>query len=218
MKPIKSAKIISVFFIAVSIFLSSCSKEENKDENLGENAKMSGFLKSFYKNDYQFGASTNTKSGIDALDRQVEVEDCIITEVFVGNDEVARGYVITNKATNDFLYFIDVDRVQFRLTAIKFDINETKVFNNINELDKYLSTDELDYIRIAEDYASGNTSVEEMRFWGWGPAHPAGDCIEGRRYWVRTYYVLGVGVDTDPVPNSTGTGQLWSPCGEYVNP
>lgn len=156
---------------------------------------------------------TNPKSNLSSLNRSTEVENLIITEVFVGDATTARGYIITDKYTNNFLYFIDVDRANFKLTFVKVDINDTKVFNNINELDKYLSTDELDYIKIAEDYTTGNSSVEERRFWGWGPMF-GGDCIGGVRTMYHTYYVLGVGVDTDPIM-ANGV-PLTEPCGGSV--
>ena len=33
-----------------------------------------------------------------------------MTEVFVGNQEKANGYVVTDKVTEEFLYFVNVDR------------------------------------------------------------------------------------------------------------
>ena len=218
MKTIKSAFFsLLVLFIGTSL-TTSCSKDEETGKSVSENAKVSTYLKSFYSTNYQLGKSVDTKitKASSGLSKSTEFENFVITEVFVGEDTIARGYIITDKSTNDFLYFIDVDRVDFKLTSVQIDTNDTKVFNDINELDKYLSTDKLDYIKIAEDYAAGTSSVEERRFWGWGPSHPSGECINGHEYWVHTYYVLGVGVST--VSDTSSGEALWSPCGEYVNP
>ncbi|AWA31125.1 hypothetical protein HYN48_14065 [Flavobacterium magnum] len=73
-----------------------------------------------------------------------------MTEVFVGDDLRPRGYLITEKETNDFLFFADVDRTDFKLTTFEPKSNPTKIFENINELDKYLSTDEFDLIKVID--------------------------------------------------------------------
>lgn len=206
-----------VLFIGTSL-ITGCSNEDETNSALNENAKVSNYLEAFYSSNFQLGKSveTNQKSNSSALNRSTEVDNLIITEVFVGNDETARGYIITDKSTNDFLYFIDVDRVDFKLTSVKIETNDTKIFENIDNLDKYLSTDKFDYIKIAEDFASGNSTVEANKFWGWGPAHPSGNCINGRDYWVKDYYVLWIPVSQANEPANGGL--LWSPCGEYVNP
>lgn len=215
MKTIKTAFFsLLVLFIGTSL-ITSCSKEDETNKGVSENAKVSTYLKSFYSTSYQLGKSVeaNPKSNSSSLNRSTEVENLIITEVFVGDATTARGYIITDKDTNDFLYFIDVDRVTFKLTSVKVDVNDTKIFNDINELDKYLSTDELDYIKIAEDYTTENSSVEERRFWGWGPMF-GGPCEGGIRTMYHTYYVLGIGVDTDPIM-ANGVA-LTEPCGASV--
>ena len=214
MKKFIAFRILAITLIA-TFLITSCSKDDGTDASVSENAKVSTYLKSFYSTSYQLGKSVeaNPKSNSSSLNRSTEVENLIITEVFVGDATTARGYIITDKDTNDFLYFIDVDRVNFKLTSVKVDINDTKIFNDINELDKYLSTDELDYIKIAEDYSDGINSVEERRFWGWGPMF-GGPCVDGIRTMFHTYYVLGVGVDTDPIM-ANGVA-LTEPCGASV--
>lgn len=199
--------------------LNGCSDQNEALSDNSTNAKVSTFLRKFYSENFHLGKKVETiiaASPSASMLRTKEFDNVIITEVFVGNDVRARGYVITDKVSNDFLYFLDVDRTDFKLTSISIDVNETIVFNDINELDKYLATDELDYIKIAEDFANGNTTIEANRFWGWGQGHPSGICVNGRDYWVREYYVCWFGVSQGPVPGEGGN--LWSPCGEYVNP
>jgi hypothetical protein len=160
-----------VLFIGTSL-ITSCSNDNETNISVSENAKISNYLKSFYLTNYKLGKSveTNPKSISSDLNRSTEVENLVITEVFVGDATTARGYIITDKNTNDFLYFIDVDRVNFTLTSVKIDVNDTKIFNGIDELDKYLSTDEFDYIKIAEDYVPEDESnvLGRRRFWGTG--------------------------------------------------
>ncbi|WP_395052815.1 hypothetical protein, partial [Flavobacterium sp.] len=144
MKTIKSTFFsLLVLFVGTSLVI-SCSKDDETNTKVIENAKVSSYLETFYSTNFQFGKSveTNPKSNSTLLNRSTEVENLVITEVFVGNASTARGYVITDKNTNDFLYFIDVNRVDFKLTTFKVDGNDTKIFNDIDELDKYLSTDE----------------------------------------------------------------------------
>lgn len=202
-----------ILFIGTSM-ITSCSNDNETNTGAIENAKVSSYLKSFYSSTYQLGKSveTNPKRNSSALNRNAEVENLVITEVFVGDATTARGYVITDKNTNAFLYFIDVDRVDFKLTTTKIDVNDTKIFNNIDELDKYLSTDKFDYIKIAEDYVTEQSA--ERRFWGWGPMF-GGPCAGGVRPMYHTYYVLGIGVDTDPILGSNGQ-PLTEPCGASV--
>jgi hypothetical protein len=219
MKIIKNTFFSLLILFVGSSLITSCSKDDETNTNVSENSKVSSYLKSFYPTNYQLGKSVDTKifRPSSSTSRSKEFDNFVITEVFVGNDTMARGYIITDKSTNDFLYFIDVDRVDFKLTSVKIETNDAKVFENIDYLDKYLSTDKFDYIKIAEDYASGSSNVEVSKFWGWGPSHPSGDCNNGRDYWVHTYYVIGIGVSTTTVPDVYGE-PLWSPCGEYVNP
>ena len=214
MKTIKSTFFsLLVLFLGTSL-VTSCSKDDETNSNVIENAKVSSYLETFYSTNFQFGKSveTNPKSNSTLLNRSTEVENLVITEVFVGNASTARGYVITDKNTNDFLYFIDVNRVDFKLTTYKVDVNDTKIFNDIDALDKYLSTDEFDYIKIAEDYVAEQSA--ERRFWGWGPMF-GGPCVGGVRTMYHTYYVFGIGVDTDPIPDLYG-GNLTEPCGGAV--
>ena len=214
-----------VLFIGTSL-ITSCSKEDETNIGVSENAKISNYLKSFYSKNYQLGKSVETKPEFNTniLNKSTEIENLIITEVFVGEDETARGYIITDKATNDLLYFIDVDRINFKLTSVKVDINDTKVFNNINDLDKYLSTDKFDYIKIAEDYVPEENGdvLGKRRFWGTGYSLGAaftgidGGCYQGV---YSNYYVFGINVSGDPspvqTPNSSGSGthNLSIPCG-----
>lgn len=209
MKIIKNVATILVVLFSITAIITSCTKEEQVNEELNQNSKVTNYLKNFYPTNFKLGKSVETKVNVSSssLSRSTEYEDYVITEVFVGNDTRARGYIITDKETNDFLYFIDVDRVDLKLTSVKIDVNETILFENINELEKYLSTDEFDYIKIAEDFNS-DPSLERRRFWGselsWGACGPNTDgspgCFQGQ---YSTYYVFWIG----GTPKPTGITQ-----------
>lgn len=213
MKLIRNTFFSLLVVLTGTSLITSCSKDDETITNSNENTKVSSYLKSFYSTNYQLGKSVETKSNSSLLNRSAEIENLVITEIFVGDETRARGYIVTDKSTNDFLYFIDVDRVDFKLTTVKIDVNDTKVFSGIDELEKYMSTDEFDYIKIAEDLVAEQSS--ERRFWGWGPMF-GGPCKGGVRIMYHTYYVFGIGVDTDPVLASDGVSSLQEPCGEAV--
>lgn len=212
MKTIKSSLFSLLVLFVVTSFITSCSKDEQTNSNVSENAKVSNYLKSFYPTKFQLGKSIDTKisKATSEISKSIEVENVIITEVFVGDDTRARGYVITDKSTNQFLYFIDVNRIDYKLTSVKIDANETKVFENIEVLDKYISSNQLDFIKIAED-VNVSPSLVASKFWGSGSAHTSGDCVNGRDYWVQEYYVCWIVVSSHHVP-AIGGGDLWSPC------
>lgn len=198
MKLFKNNRLLLLVLFSTYFILSSCTKEDESDKNVTENSKVSAYLKTFYSTDFQLGKSVQIKNQIksSSLSRTTEVEDFSITEVFVGSDTRARGYIITDNSTNEFLYFIDVDRFDYKLTTVKIDINDTKVFNNIDDLGSYVTTNELDYIKIAEDYSIELENGAERRpFWGSGGWHTIGGCDNGWQTVANVYYVFWIAAD-----------------------
>jgi len=185
--------------IITSIGIISCTKNDETNESINGNAKVSSYLKSFYTKDFQLGKSVDAKiiKATSTLSKSTEIENLVVTEVFVGNDTTARGYVITNKSTNEFLYFIDVDRIDYKLTSVKIDVNNTIVFNNIDELDKYTSTNGFDLIKVAEQVNSG--ILQNNRFWGWS-SWTWSPCVNGFHNGTRTYSVFWLEVAYDYNP------------------
>jgi hypothetical protein len=167
MKALKNGILLLLVVLTTTCLTTSCSKENVTDQKVSENMKVSSYLKSFYPGSYKLGKSVESKvrEASNAGSRTTEGEDLVVTEVFVDESSIARGYVITDKITNDFKYFIDVDRENYKLTAAKIVINETKVFENINTLDNYISTNEFDFIKIAADHDNTTGSSNE-KFWG----------------------------------------------------
>ena len=195
MKKFIGIRILAIALIA-SFGIISCSKNDETNNSETGNAKVSNYLKSFYHTNYQLGKSVDTKlkkeSSNQSLSKSTEVEDFIITEVLVGNDTTARGYVVTRKSDNEFIYFIDVDRIDYKMTTVKVDVNDTKVFNNIDELDKYTSTNEFDLITVAEQVNAG--IIANNKFWGWG-LWQYSDCVGGKKNAIRLYHVFWLSAD-----------------------
>jgi hypothetical protein len=105
------------------------------------------------------------------------------------------------------LYFIDVDRIDHEMITKDFDKDETMFFENINELEKYAITNELDFMEIIEEYAM--ELIQERKFWGWQQWVQC-DRETGEGYVFSTYYVAGIPVKTKPVMGNGG--QLIQPC------
>lgn len=212
MKKFIAFRILAITLIA-TILITSCSKEDGTDASVSENAKVSTYLKSFYSTNYQLGKSVEaiTKNN-SSLNRSAELDNLVITEVFVGDATTARGYIITDKNTADFLYFIDVDRVNFNLTSTDIESNDTKTFSDINDLDKYITTNGLDYIYIAENYNSEQRL--DPRFWGF--EYSQGPCNEatGLAVLYEDYYVFGVRVKHVKSIGEDG-GDVIEPCGMH---
>lgn len=74
-----------------------------------------------------------------------------VTEVFVGNETVARGYNFVDKTTRKLVYFADVDRVNNVLTIVDLSTNERIITDRINELPEYELTERFNFIKVIED-------------------------------------------------------------------
>ncbi|MBC7439529.1 MAG: hypothetical protein H7250_06050 [Flavobacterium sp.] len=144
-----------------------CSKDENS--NSSKNAKVNNYLARFYKKNFYIGNSVETavvKSPTlsfarTTLAKSEEFEGIKLSEVFVGEDERARGYIVTDKDTNEFLYFADVDRENFKFTKVDINANLTEELENIQQLDKYNATNQLDLIKIVQELKDGNLQNDE---------------------------------------------------------
>lgn len=194
MKKLFQKSVLLLFSIA--LFSTSCS-DENQEQNSNKKSKADLYLKAFYKTDYHTGKSVETRilnSNISVNARTIEYEDVILEEIFIGDEERARGYVVTDKYSNEFLYFVDVDRIDFKLTAYDATVNQTIIKENIHLIQEWAESNKLDYVKLFEDYnqAVNSGNQNRGRFWGWTEWTPVGDCNNGRRTMVRSHYILGI--------------------------
>ena len=150
MKHLKSTLFsLIVLFVSASMFV-SCSEDNETTTNETTNKNVDSFLKSFYSKDYVFGQSAkiNPNSQISAIARTASLEEVELTEVFVDNETKARGYIITDKNTGEFLYFIDVDRDTYILTSLDVKNSEQRTFNNIDDIYNYFSSFKVRCLRV----------------------------------------------------------------------
>lgn len=214
-------------FSLIALFISanmlvSCSSDNDTNTNEATNKNVDSFLKSFYSKDYSLGITTkiNPNSQISEMSRTATLEDVELTEVFVDNDDKARGYIITNKNTGEFLYFIDVDRDTYTLTSLDVKNSEQKTFSNINDIYNYFSTDEFDFIEIALD-DNNSTNTTDRRFWGsqisYGTPFEGidGNCYQGV---YSTYYVFGIAVSGPKAVQNDNGSNAYVPCGTEYQP
>lgn len=188
MKKIISIRIIAITLIAV-IGISSCSKNDDTN-NSTKNAKVSSFLKSFYNKKTELGTSLESKYTKESSEfsKSEEIGDIVVTEVFVDDEVRARGYVITDKETSEFLNFIDVDRIGLKMTKVDIDASQTEVSENIDELEKYYSTNEFDFIKVTQDLINENaqgSTLSRIRY-------SYGSCRNGWRGVYQASYFLGI--------------------------
>uniref|UniRef100_UPI00404B5A24 hypothetical protein n=1 Tax=Flavobacterium sp. TaxID=239 RepID=UPI00404B5A24 len=211
--------------IAVLGFLVSCSNDNEAtfDETSTKNADS--FLKEFYSESFNYGrvAKISIQTETSFLERTSYFGEVNLTEVFVGSQEKASGYVITDKITDEFLYFVDVDRTSHILTSVDIEKNEQLTFANIDNNENYASTNEFDFIEIALN-ESNNAMGSKIgsRFFGTGYSFGANSntipCFKGV---YSNYYVLGIrvsgGPDGTPVQNEAGVN-VTVPCDQVSYP
>lgn len=216
MKHLKLTLFSLIALFVSATMLVSCSEDNETMVNETTNKNVDSFLKTFYSKDYVFGqsAKVNPNSQISAMARTASLEEVELTEVFVDNETKARGYIITDKNTGEFLYFIDVDRDTYTLTSLDVKNSEQKTFYNIDDIYNYFSTDEFDFIEIALDDNS-NTEVAGRRFWGSQYNQgPCGEAGAGMAYVYQDYYVFGIRVKHQQQFSLTDSSQpLVEPCG-----
>ena len=187
----------TLLVLGMSLLALGCNKED-ENKSVSGNAKVDSYLKSFYHKKVQLGKTLESKmikpsSSLTA--KSVEYEEIKLAEVFVGDEERARGYVITDKETDEFLYFADVDRRDYKLTTFDVEKNEIYIKENIDQLQEWAQSNNLDFIKLLEEYKdqvnSGNVTPQEIysrRFWGWTGWRNVGGCDEGFQTVVNTHY------------------------------
>jgi hypothetical protein len=185
MKKINFKVLTFVILFASSLSFIGCSNNEqdakHSDASLTQRggSQTDSYLTSFYHDTFQYGNS------IETTENNVTYE---VTEVIVGSDTTARGYVIVEKSSNSFLYFVDVNRNDYVLTSTDIALNQTKVTTEINKNVEYSSTDEFDFIQIIDEFNSNPTP--KKKFWGWSAWEPVGPCTNHHQTMVHTHYVL----------------------------
>src|SRR5690606_36898034 len=75
--------------------------------------------------------------------------DC--TEIIFAGHERARGYLVSDHETGEFLYLADVDRTNYVLRTLDIANAEREIIRDINLHPDYESTNGFDFIQIIEE-------------------------------------------------------------------
>src|SRR5690554_2632584 len=92
------------------------------------------FLREFYRG--ARWAKGRTRMAVDSLGSYN------VTEIIVGTDTRARGYVIKNPSTSELLYFADVDRTNFVVNTVDLITDDRESFLEIDDHPDYGISDE----------------------------------------------------------------------------
>lgn len=117
------------------------------------------YVDAFYKVDFTEGVAIEVKAE--------EREGIQIKEIITEGDTRARGYVVSDLNTKEFLYFADVDRNNDILTIFDVKENKNTVIKNLEKTEDYLVTDKFDFIKYSNDYI---TTASNCGWWKrlWG--------------------------------------------------
>ena len=170
---------------------------------------MNNYIEAIENGNYQTGNRVNLspQNAADMFDRSIALDEYVISEIFFEGEERANKYGIKYLENEEFIYFINVDREEYVIDLVDIANDEEIRFNNINENENYLRTNEFDFIEIANDYANQT----EGKFWGWEQWNGPCDETTGQSVLMETYYVVGIGVKTRKVVGLDG-GDVIEPC------
>lgn len=184
-----SFKLSTIFMLFISsITFIGCSGEDAQkneevsttiSQRLSINSEVDGYVGTFYASGFEYGESRETSD---------ENTTYVVTEVLVNSETSARGYVVTEKLTDNFLYFVDVDRIGYNLTTFDVVNNYTRVFHEIDKNEEYFTTHEFDFIVIVDTVNSN--SQRKRKFFGWSGWEPMGPCENGEQTLVNVHYAL----------------------------
>ncbi|MCX6171848.1 MAG: hypothetical protein NT048_03300 [Flavobacterium sp.] len=194
MKKIKSTVFMYFVLFSSALFYVSCSNDNEQIVNETSNKKVDSFLKKYYSNDYHLGKEIKTfvENSNEKQLKSAQVDNFTITEVFVGDDEKARGYLFENNQTKEFESFVDVDRVNFKLTTVDLENLQVEIKNAINQMPEYSLTDEFDIIKIITDPIITNPGNSNPQVVTYGWHYQWGACRDGFRGRYRAYFLLGI--------------------------
>jgi|SRR5690554_1583187 len=163
MKTIKLSFVaLATLFLGTFVF-TGCSEEGSTVTSVDSQTlnfritNENAFLTEFYRG--AFWRNGRTRTAVDSLDSYN------VTEIIVGTDTRARGYMIKNPSTSELLYFADVDRTRFVLEIVDLITEEREVITDINLYPDYGLTHEFDVIQIIDDGGNGNVQPSGW-FWG----------------------------------------------------
>jgi hypothetical protein len=185
MKTLKVSIVALATLVLGTVIFISCSNEESTvtPDNSLMNYRITdetAFLSEFYNDSWTTGKSATVSDSLNTYN---------VTEIIVGTDTRARGYLVKDNNTGELLYFADVDRTNYVLKTVDLITEEQEFFTDIDKHPDYNNNGGFDLYQIATD--SGPTiTIPGGRFWGWscGSSYylPGSGCVRN-----CAYYVLG---------------------------
>jgi len=187
----------------------ACSSEERTivPENPGLNFRITNanaFISDFYDTSWITGRSRVAVDSVGVYN---------VTEIIVGSDIRARGYLIKDNNTGELLYFADVDRTGYDLKIVNLVTEESETRRDINLDPDYGPTNGFDFIQIIDD---GDYVYVTNGFYTYGPCRPnnvGGGCSAGVFY---TKNFLGIKGKEKSVrrfdSEGNDVGQQGTPC------
>lgn len=201
-----------LLFLGMStLFLfSACKKDvvnHSKVDNMRPQLSSSlpqdveDFLEAFYTESFDVGQDILTTEGETTFK---------VIEIILGEDTRARGYVVINYTTGDFVYFADVDRVNHVLTLHTIGLEDPVVYNDIDQLEEYDATNEFDYIfgisNVEDDMDPTGDPDPEIKakrpFWG-TVVTPIGPCLFGEQVVMTQHYAFWIKNGPPQYPEET---------------
>lgn len=165
MKQLKITIFGLLFLLFGATMFWACSSEEELTTDTKSNLRtfvpeeleeLRAIVAAFYEEEVTFDIGrTATVSEEEAR------YDC--TEIIIDSDTRARGYLVSDHTTGQFLYFLDVDRTNFVFKSKNLITNDREMIMHIDHLRDYGSTDGFDIIGII----GGVVGVQPMG-WFWG--------------------------------------------------
>ena len=143
----------------------ACSDEESVQSDTkanlrtfssGELGNLGHFLNQFYDREVTFVTGRTRTVREEAVHY-----DC--TEIIIDSDTRARGYLVSDHSTGQFLHFGDVDRTNYVLKTQNLITNERETTSGIHHHPDYSLTDGFDIIGVI-----GTNPVVQPSGWFWG--------------------------------------------------
>lgn len=202
MKQLKITIFGLLFLLFGATMFWACSSEEELTTDTKSNLRtfvpeeleeLRAIVAAFYEEEVTFDIGrTATVSEEEAR------YDC--TEIIIDSDTRARGYLVSDHTTGEFLYFADVDRTSYVLKTLDIVYAERETIMDIDHHPDYYNLGEFDFYQIAVD-GPRITLPPGGRFWGWscGSSYylPGEGCVR-----TCAYYVLGTLMYSDTYQNN----------------
>jgi len=193
----KHLKLPLYFLLAlfVSASFTACSVDNENIEEEAVNGNLDSYLKAINSNNYRPGIKVNIPSSpqnsSEMEGETVEIDGYTVTEVFIGDEERASGYLFESSQTEG-RSFVSVNRDRFTVTVVNMVTSEEVVHHEVNELPQYNLTDQFDVIKVIRNPTLPDPITGDPKVVSQGWRYSYGNCKNGVRGVYRAYYFLGI--------------------------